>query len=111
MRRIIAALIFMLIGAGGMYAAFEYHIVQSREGWLFIPKSQVGLQDTYADIRKWQATTWKSHPQLAQSLIQNGKGNLIIQSASNGSIFEGLFQSSNKKRSAARQTTPDHRYK
>lgn len=110
MRRIIAALIFMLMGAGGMYVAFEYHIVQSREGWLFIPKSQAGLQDTYADIREWQATTWKNHPLLAQSLIQNGKGNLIIQSASNG-IFDGFFPNSDKKRSATRQATPAIRTK
>lgn len=109
MRRIIAALIFMLIGAGGMYAAFEFHIVQSKEGWLFIPKSQAGLYDTYADIRDWQATTWKNHPRLAQSLVDNGKGNLIIQSASNG-FFDGLFQSAPKKRSAENTEKPTRRY-
>lgn len=109
MRRIIAALIFMMIGAGGMYAAFEFHIVQSKEGWLFIPKSQAGLHDTYADIRDWEATTWKSHPKLAQSLVENGKGNLIIKSASNG-FFDGLFQSAPKKRSAENTQTPTQRY-
>tara|TARA_R110002095_G_scaffold167186_3_gene145025 strand:+ start:1211 stop:1540 length:330 start_codon:yes stop_codon:yes gene_type:complete len=109
MRRILAALIFMLIGAGGMYAAFEFHVVQSREGWLFIPKSQVGLDDTYADIRKWQATTWKSHPKLAQSLIDNGRGNLIMQSASNG-FFDNLFQPPAKKRSAAKEETSTRRF-
>lgn len=108
MRRIVAALIFMMIGAGGMYAAFEVHIVQSKEGWHLIPKSQAGLYDTYADIRKWQATTWKDHPRLAQSLIDNGKGNLIIQSASNG-FFDGLFPGSNKKRSAANPETSQQR--
>ena len=66
MRRLIAALIFMMIGAGGMYAAFEYHVVQSKEGWLFVPKTQAGLEDTFADIREWKATTWKDHPRLAQ---------------------------------------------
>ena len=100
MHRIVAALIFMMIGAGGMYAAFEYHIVQSKEGWHLVPKSQAGLHDTYADIRKWQATTWKDHPRLAQSLIDDGKGNLIIQSASNG-FFDGLFPGTDKQRSAA----------
>jgi len=104
MRRILAALIFMLVGAGGMYTAFEFHVVQSKEGWLFIPKSEAGLHDTYSDIRKWQATTWKNHPKLAKSLIDNGKGNLIIQSASNG-IFDGLFQSPPKKRSAEKEET------
>jgi len=108
MRRMIAALIFMMIGAGGMYAAFELHIVQSREGWHLIPKSQAGLRDTYADIRKWQATTWKDHPRLAQSLIDSGKGNLIMQSASNG-FFDGLFPRSDKKRSAASKETSQRR--
>ncbi|MCH9654696.1 MAG: hypothetical protein K0U86_21365 [Planctomycetes bacterium] len=104
MRRILAALIFMLIGAGGMYAAFEFHVIQSKEGWLFIPKSEAGLHDTYSDIRKWQASTWKNHPKLAKSLIDNGKGNLIIQSASNG-FFDGLFQTPEKKRSALKKET------
>jgi len=104
MRRILAALIFMLIGAGGMYTAFEFHVVQSKEGWLFIPKSEAGLHDTYSDIRQWQASTWKNHPKLAKSLIDNGKGNLIIQSASNG-FFDGLFQPSGKNRSAEKDET------
>ncbi|WP_299469925.1 hypothetical protein [uncultured Gimesia sp.] len=109
MRRILAALIFMMIGAGGMYAAFEFHVVQTKEGWLFIPKSQAGLHDTYADIRKWQATTWKNHPKLAQSLIDNGRGNLIMQSASNG-FFDNLFQPAGKRRSAANEETPSKRF-
>lgn len=109
MRKILAALIFMLIGAGGMYAAFQYHVVQSKEGWMVIGKTQVGLEDTYADIREWKATTWKKHPQLAQSLIDKGKGNLIIQSASSG-LFDGLFQNSNKKRSAANEESPIKRF-
>lgn len=109
MRKILAALIFMSIGAGGMYAAFQYHVVQSKEGWMIISKSQAGLHDTYADIRKWQATTWKKHPRLAQSLIDNGKGNLIIQSASNG-LFDSWFQKSNKKRSAANEETSIKRF-
>ncbi len=85
-----------------MYAAFEYHVIQSKEGWLLIHKSQAGLHDAYVDIREWRAATWKEHPRLAQSLIDNGKGNLIIQSASNG-LLDGVFQRSNKKRSAEKE--------
>ncbi|QDT95722.1 hypothetical protein [Gimesia aquarii] len=102
MRRIIASLLFMLIGAGGMYAAFEYHLIQSKEGWLVVPKSQAGLRDAYVDIREWRAANWKEHPRLAQSLIDDGKGNLIIQSASNG-LLDGVFQLPNKKRSAEKE--------
>lgn len=109
MRRMIAALIFMMIGAGGMYAAFEYHVVQSKEGWLFVPKTQAGLEDTFADIREWKATTWKDHPRLAQSLVDDGKGNLIIQTASDG-LFDGLFQSAPRRRSAENNQRPTGRY-
>lgn len=109
MRRMLASLIFMLIGAGGMYAAFEFHVIQSKKGWLFVPKAEAGLHDTYVDIRRWQATTWKQHPKLAQSLINDGKGNLIIQSTSNG-FFDGLFQPSGKKRSASKEKTSTNRY-
>lgn len=106
MRRILAALIFMMVGAGGMYTAFEFHIVQSKEGWLFIPKSEAGLHDTYSDIRNWQASTWKNHPKLAKSLIDDGKGKLIIQSVSKSNgFFNGLFKSSGKRRSAEKEET------
>lgn len=107
MRRIIAALIFMIMGAGFMYTAFEFHIVQSKDGWFFVPKSEAGLHDPYSDIRDWKASTWKNHPKLAKSLIDNGKGNLIVQSASNG-FFDGLFQSP-KKRSAEKEKTSTKR--
>lgn len=80
MRWLLAVFVAMLVGAGLMYVGFEYHLVRSSEGFVFVPKQQAALADCFVDIREWSFGDWTAHPQLAQSLSENGHGNLVRQS-------------------------------
>jgi hypothetical protein len=67
-----------LLGAGGMYLGLQYHLLHADEGFLVVPRMpQQRLQDTYADVRDWDAATWTARPQLALAVTQYGRGDLI----------------------------------
>jgi hypothetical protein len=74
-----------LLGAGGMFAGLQYHIVQAPEGFLMIPRTpHHRLQDAYADVRNWDAGVWAAHPQLAFAVTEHGRADLIQQGTTRG---------------------------
>jgi hypothetical protein len=83
MRRLIAALFFASLGGGLVYLAFTHHVVRADEGFLLVPKHTASLTDVWADVRGWTADRWLEHPQLARSLIEQGRSDLIVEPATN----------------------------
>lgn len=82
MGRIKTFTIAALLGAAGMYVALQYHVVRANEGYLMVHRApQPRLQDVYADIREWDASTWTARPAVAQALTKGGRADLIAETA------------------------------
>lgn len=90
MRRLIAVLFGILLGGGGVYVAFSYHIVKSDDDLLFVPKRQASLESVYSDIRGWGLREWGENPELARTLTEHGHGDLITHTIS-GELFDNLL--------------------
>jgi hypothetical protein len=67
----------MIVGAGLMSFAFKYHVMYAKDGLVLIPKKQASLSDPYVDVRSWKFSDWQAHPDLVQSLMANGRSDLI----------------------------------
>lgn len=79
----------LILGAGGMYASLQYHLVRAEEGFLLMPRSpQQRMQDAYADIRDWNAATWMARPRLALAVTEEGRSDLISDGVSDSVINE-----------------------
>jgi hypothetical protein len=91
MRRLMALLIGIVIGGGCVYFAYQYHVVRTDDEWLFIPKTQRDLANTYIDIRRWSVNDWAGQPELARALMKEGRSDLIVQPQA-GNLFDELLR-------------------
>ncbi|MBI1371457.1 MAG: hypothetical protein GC159_01665 [Phycisphaera sp.] len=85
-RKLIGTAVVLLIGAGLMYYALGHHFVKASTGSVTVPKASLTLSDTWVDIREWTAADFKEHPEVTKALIDNGHGDLVVQSATDGVI-------------------------
>lgn len=70
-----------LAGAGLMFVALQYHIIQSHDGLQFVPRApRTSLGLAYADIREWKADQFSDNPQLVRALVAHGASDLIADS-------------------------------
>ena len=93
MRRLIAMAMGILIGAGLMFGAFNYHLVRiEKKSFLLIKKKRADWHDAYADIRGWTSREWKDHAELSENLVAQGRGDLVQRSLTDR-LFRGLFNS------------------
>lgn len=67
----------VLLGSAGMWCVATYHLVQTADGTLCIPRVQAGLSHIYVDVRTWTAAEWREHPQLAQALMRAGRQDVL----------------------------------
>lgn len=92
MRRLIALILGVAIGGGGVFAAFQYHVVRTQEKWLVVRKQRADWRDAYVDVRGWTYREWGAHRELSSDLIAAGRGDLVTRSAAD-QLFRGLFDS------------------
>ena len=79
-----------LLGAGTMFVALQYHVVQSHEGFRVVPRTpQSALGLAYADVRHWDAAHWADRPELARALVAHGSTDLIAKSVAS-SVVESV---------------------
>lgn len=83
-RKLLGTIIFIAIGAGGMYYALGRHFVNTDDGYLIVPKAEMGLADTHVDIRQWKAADFREHPQVTAALVEHGHQELVIDAAGRG---------------------------
>lgn len=70
-----------IAGAGVIFVALQYHVVQTHEGVRVVPRTpQHSLGLAYADIRNWDAAKWSDRPELARALVANGSTDLVAGS-------------------------------
>ena len=73
--RFLARLLIALFLLGNllMMGAVSMHVVRTPTTFVFVPKSQLTLMETYVDTRNWTAVDLKAHAALVQRLTQEGK--------------------------------------
>jgi hypothetical protein len=81
MRRLFWMFMGLVIGGAGILTAVNFHIVKAESGWELVPKQTLGLSETYVDIRKFSASDWVEHKQLAADMVAAEKHHLIGDAA------------------------------
>jgi len=70
-----------IAGAGLMFVALQYHVIQSHDGLQLVPRApRASLGLAYADVREWKAEQWSDRPELARALVAHGASDLIADS-------------------------------
>lgn len=77
MRRLFALVFGALLGAAAMFIAFKFHVVRTKDDWVFVPKPSASLVDAYSDVREWDTAEWTKHPQLVKALVLTGRADLV----------------------------------
>ena len=76
-------------GAGVVFVALQYHVIQSKDGFRVVPRTpQHSLGLAYADIRHWDADQWADRPELVRALVADGSSDLVA-----GSVASGVLDS------------------
>jgi hypothetical protein len=88
-RRWITFLLGVVVGGVLIFAALNYHIVRARDGLHLIPKADATLASTYVDIRHFGPADWANNPELALSLLEANRRDLM-ESAAADALREGL---------------------
>ena len=89
MRRLSSFLMGMVVGAGLLYGALHYHLVQASDGWHVIAKTDSELAGTYVDIRTFTFADWANHPKLAAALMRADRADLV-ENAAAGALNNGI---------------------
>ena len=83
MRRLFAMAFGVLLGAAAMFMAFKFHVVRTKDDWVFVPKPSASLVDAYVDVREWDTAEWTKHTQLVKALVLTGRADLVRQAVTN----------------------------
>ena len=86
MRRLFTLLLGIGLGGCAVYIGFNYHVLQTNDGLLFVPKVEADLQDPYCDVRQWGADDWRGHTKLTEAVVRYGRGDLVIRTSSQNLI-------------------------
>jgi hypothetical protein len=97
MRKFLLFCFGVIVGGGLVGFAFEYHVLRTQNGVVLIRKSPAGLGDQFLDVRNWKYSDWQAHPELVQSVVAHGRGDLIGPS-SNELLREILHKFGNAER-------------
>jgi hypothetical protein len=81
----------MVAGALLCYAATNYHLVRTADGFHVVHKVQAHLADAYVDVRSFGVDDWANHPELATAIVKEEKQQLM-QGAAETAIQEGVKQ-------------------
>ena len=90
----------ILVGTcGGLFVA-NYHVVNSPQGIVVVPRTQrPPLRSTYVDIRSWSQAMWANHPEVTQALIADGRSALIRDNLKDNLLKEVLPEQTQNDRS------------
>lgn len=89
MKRLSSFILGMVVGAGLLYGALNYHLIHADDGMHLIPKLESQLSLTYVDIREFTVADWAKHTELAAALMQADRGDLI-EDAANDALHNAL---------------------
>jgi hypothetical protein len=98
MSRLSCIVFGVLIGAGLVYGALNYHVVRTPEGLEFVPKLSTTFDETYVDVRTFGVGDWAEHEQLVRAVVKSGKDH-ILRDAATRSVQDGINSLWDKVRS------------
>ena len=68
----------LLAGACGGLFATNFHVVNTAQGIVVVPRTQQPpLRSSYVDIRNWSEAMWANHPEVTAALVKDGRSSLI----------------------------------
>ena len=93
-RKLVVAVILLALGGALTYYGLSHHIVQTADGMISVPKAQLAVEDTYADIREWDLSEFEAHPALVRALAADGHGDLLPEQAARkrGDLLKGVVE-------------------
>ena len=79
----------LVLGSGGMYFAHQYHVLNSSDGVIVVPRAETtSIADVYADIRGWSPEKWADSPQISAALLKDGRTDLMTRETASGLLGE-----------------------
>jgi len=80
MRRFVTFVLGMIVGAGLLLAALNYHLIRAADGLHLIPKVETTLTATYVDIRNFGPADWVRQSRIAEALVKADRTDLMESS-------------------------------
>lgn len=77
MKRVLAIFLLGFTTATGVFAAFRYHFILTSQGFVVERKSELALEDTFIDARRWGFIDYLKHPHIAGILARNSAKGLL----------------------------------
>lgn len=74
----------LILGAGLMYSALNFHLVRGQNGVFMVSKVTSDLSDVYVDIRGFTLEDWKRHKPLAAAIIKSDRSEVLDDATLNG---------------------------
>jgi len=81
-RSAIGTVIVLAIGGFLAYYGMSNHIVKTNKGYITVPKAEMSISNTFADIRNWEREDFEENPEITQALLKNGYEDLVPVSSS-----------------------------
>ncbi len=88
MRKLFGFLFAVMLGGGGVWFSYNYHLVRTEKEWLVVSRQRTALTDVFCDVRAWTVTDWKQHSDLASDLVKHGRGDLVLDTSARGLLDE-----------------------
>lgn len=84
----------LVSGCVGMYLALQFHVANTNNGLIVLSRShRPPLRSVYVDVRKWSASMWKQHPEVAEAAVLSGRPDLLAEGTVNSLLPEQLQES------------------
>lgn len=88
MKRIKYLVLGIVLGGAAVAGALQYHLLQTTEGMVLVPKTDSTLSDTYVDIRDFGVSEWNEHRNIVDALLKADRQDVL-----KGSAVDGIKQS------------------
>ena len=78
-----------LAGAGVIFVALQYHVINTNEGFRVVPRTpqhSIGL--AFVDMRNWDSSKFADRPEVTRALVANGLSDLVV-----GTVTDDLMNS------------------
>lgn len=73
----IGTVIVLAIGGFLVYYGMGHHVVKTDQGYITMPKEEMSISNTFADIREWEREDFEEHPEITTALLKNGYEDLV----------------------------------
>lgn len=70
-----------VVGAGLVYGALSYHILQTEGGLEFVPKTTPIFAEAFLDVRHFTPNDWARHKATSNAIVQAKKQHLFTAGA------------------------------